>query len=219
MYQPAHFKIEDREALLGVIRAHPLALLITSGPGGLMANPIPFLLRKNESGEDILAAHLARPNPQWQELEALKLEAGAEPLIVFQGVNHYISPNFYATKAETHKVVPTWNYVIVQVRGPAKVSHGAEALHPHITALTDTHEAMRAAPWQVSDAPESFIEGQMRGIVAIEITIRAIIGKFKLSQNRKAEDQAGVIKGLEAEGDAAALGMAAMMAARHEAAS
>lgn len=207
MYEPAHFKVEDRAALFEVIRAHPLAQLVTAGPGGLMANPIPFVLA-GEPGQEVLRAHLARPNPQWQELKA-----GAEPLVIFQSVEHYISPSWYATKAETHKVVPTWNYIVVQVRGRAKVNDSPEWLHGQIGRLTRQHEAKRAEPWSVNDAPEPFVEAQMRGIVGVEIEIREITGKFKLSQNRKVEDRQGVVEGLAGEGDAQAEAMRALIAA------
>lgn len=207
MYEPAHFKVEDRAALFEVIRAHPLAQLVTAGPGGLMANPIPFVLA-GEPGQEVLRAHLARPNPQWQELQA-----GAEPLVIFQSVEHYVSPSWYATKAETHKVVPTWNYIVVQVRGPAKVDDSRAWLHGQIDQLTRQHEAKRAEPWSVDDAPEPFVEAQMRGIVGVEIAIRDITGKFKLSQNRKLEDQQGVVAGLASEGDAQAAAMRALIAA------
>jgi transcriptional regulator len=195
MYEPPHFKVEDRETLFAVIRAHPLATLITNGPGGLMANPIPFLLTKNAAGEDVLRAHLARPNPQWREL------AGGEALVVFQGGEHYVTPGWYATKRETGKVVPTWNYVHIQVRGRATVEDHAGFVRPQIEALTDQQEAARAEPWAVSDAPEAFIAAQMRGIVGVEIAIDSIAGKFKLSQNRQEVDRGGVAAGLAAEAD------------------
>ncbi|PPD16629.1 MAG: transcriptional regulator [Methylobacterium sp.] len=207
MYEPAHFKVEDRAALFEVIRAHPLAQLVTAGPGGLMANPIPFVLA-GEPGQEVLRAHLARPNPQWQELKA-----GAEPLVIFQSVEHYISPSWYATKAETHKVVPTWNYIVVQVRGRARVNDSRAWLHGQIDRLTRQHETKRAEPWSVNDAPEPFVEAQMRGIVGVEIEIREITGKFKLSQNRKVEDRQGVVEGLAGEGDAQAEAMRALIAA------
>lgn len=206
MYEPAHFKVEDRAALFEVIRAHPLAQLVTAGTGGLMANPIPFVLA-GEPGKEVLSAHLARPNSQWQELKA-----GAEPLVIFQSVEHYISPSWYATKAETHRVVPTWNYIVVQVRGRARVNDSPEWLHGQIDRLTRQHEAKRAQPWSVDDAPEPFVEAQMRGIVGVEIEIREITGKFKLSQNRKVEDRQGVVAGLADEGDAQAEAMRALIA-------
>lgn len=207
MYQPPHFRVEERALLLDVIRANPLAQLITAGPGGLMANLIPFVIA-GEPGAERLRAHLARPNPQWREIAA-----GAEPLLVFQSVGHYISPSWYATKSETHKVVPTWNYVVVQVRGPARTDESADYLSGQISKLTDAQESDRAAPWQVSDAPEAFISAQMRGIVGIEIEIREITGKFKLSQNRNEADQRGVMAGLAEENSHDAQEMRAMIEA------
>ena len=205
MYEPQQFKIEDHETLIGVMRAHPLGVLVTAGAGGLMANPVPFIVV--EEGERmLLRAHLARPNPQWRELEE-----GAAPLVIFQGEGHYISPSWYATKAETHKVVPTWNYVMVQVRGSARVDDSPEFLRPQIEALTAQHEGTRNAPWAMSDAPDAFIAAQMRGIVGIEIEIDDIKGKFKLSQNRNEADRAGVVAGLGQDGDPAALTMVQRM--------
>lgn len=206
MYEPRHFKIEDREELFAILRAHPLGLLISGGASGLMANPIPFTLAKGSDGEDVLRAHLARPNPQWQELAE-----GGEVLIVFQGTDHYVTPSWYATKRETGKVVPTWNYVHVQVRGRASVHDDPAFVGAQIAAITEQHEGARAEPWAVSDAPEPYIAAQMRGIVGIEISIEAISGKFKLSQNRQAPDFQGVTSGLAAEEDAAGPAMAALI--------
>ncbi|MGL5446707.1 MAG: FMN-binding negative transcriptional regulator [Rhabdaerophilum sp.] len=207
MYEPAHFKIDDREDLFSVIRANPLAMLVTAGEGGLMANPIPFVIA-GEPGQEKLRAHLARPNPQWREIAA-----GAEPLVIFQSVDHYVSPGWYATKRETHRVVPTWNYVVVQVRGPARVDDSAAYLSNQIDQLTLQHEGGRTQPWSVRDAPESFIAAQMRGIVGVEVEVREITGKFKLSQNRNQADQQGVHDGLAAESDPDAAAMRAMIAA------
>jgi transcriptional regulator len=201
MYEPPHFKVDDRDPLFEVFRAHPLGLLVTAGPNGLMANPIPFTLA-GENGAEMLRAHLARANPQWRDIEA-----GAEPLVIFQSIDHYVSPSWYATKRETGKVVPTWNYIIVQVRGTARIDTSAAYLRAQIYQLTDAHEGSRAAPWRVEDASETFIAAQMKGIVGIEITIREITGKFKLSQNRNEADQRGVEAGLAGEtgADAAAM--------------
>lgn len=207
MYQPPHFRVDDRAALLDVIRANPLAMLITAGGRGLIANPIPFVIT-GEPGEERLRAHLARPNEQWREIAD-----GAEPLIVFQSVEHYVSPSWYDTKRQTHKVVPTWNYVIVQVRGPARVDESAAYLADQIDQLTAEHERKRAEPWRVADAPPEFIAAQMRGIVGVEVEIREITGKFKLSQNRNEADQQGVIAGLAQEKAPEAAEMRAMIAA------
>jgi transcriptional regulator len=191
MYQPPHFRVEDRAALIGVIRAHPLAQLVTAGPGGLMANPIPFIVI--EKGEAlILRAHLARANPQWKEIAA-----GAETLAIFQSVDHYVTPGWYETKRETGKVVPTWNYVIVQARGAIHVDDSPEWLSRQIDALTRQQEESVGSDWQVSDAPERFIAAQMRGIVGIEMKVESVTGKFKLSQNRSDADRRGVAAGLD----------------------
>jgi transcriptional regulator len=207
MYEPAHFKVEDRDILLDVIRRNPLGLLISSGHGGLEANPIPFVVA-GEPGREVLRAHLARPNGQWIEIAAC-----AEILVHFQSVDHYVSPSWYETKQLTHKVVPTWNYVVVQVRGPAMVDESATWLADQIGQLTRLQEWHRAEPWDVADAPPEFISAQMRGIVGIEIEIREITGKFKLSQNRSIADQQGVIAGLAEEKASDAQQMRAMIEA------
>lgn len=201
MYEPPHFRVEDRDQLFDVIRAHPLAMLVTAGPSGLMANPIPFVLA-GERGQEILRAHLARANPQWREMEA-----GADPLVIFQSIEHYVSPGWYATKRETGKVVPTWNYIVVQVKGPARIDASEGYLREQIAQLTDAHETPRANPWHVDDAPETFVKAQLKGIVGVEIAIREITGKFKLSQNRDEVDLRGVELGLAGEKgtDAAAM--------------
>ncbi len=154
----------------------------------------------------VLQAHVARANPQWRDLAVIN-----EALVVFQGVDHYVSPSWYATKQETHKVVPTWNYVMVQARGPVRVIEDDAWLERQIAALTARQEAAREAPWAVSDAPADFIALQRKAIVGIEIEIADIRGKWKTSQNRNAADRAGVVEGLEALGDEEALAMAAIV--------
>jgi transcriptional regulator len=136
----------------------------------------------------------ARADPEWKDLQVAE-----EALVVFQGVDHYISPSWYETKRETGKVVPTWNYLIVQARGRPRVIEDAGWLRIQIEALTRKKEAERAAPWAVSDAPDDFVAAQIRQIVGVEIEIADIRGKWKVSQNRKAEDRAGVIAGLRAD--------------------
>lgn len=195
MYQPPHFREDDLDTQHALIRAHPLGLLITAGAGGLVANPVPFLVERDGTPFGTLRAHVARANPQWREIGA-----GAEVLVVFQGAECYITPSWYRTKAETGKVVPTWNYAIVQVRGRARAVEDAAWLRAQIEALTNEHEGRRAEPWHVTDAPEPFIAAQLRAIVGIEIAIEAIEGKWKVSQNRPAADREGVARGLAGEG-------------------
>lgn len=206
MYEPSHFKVEDREQLHAVIRAHPLATLITAGEGGLTANLVPFVLHAEEGKRGVLRAHLARPNPQWKAIAA-----GAETLVVFTGVERYVTPAWYATKRETGKVVPTWNYVTVQVSGPARAIEDPVWLRAQLESLTRQQEEPRAEPWDVADAPEPFIAAQARGIVGVEVEIASITGKFKLSQNRQEPDKLGVYAGLSAEPESEAQAMAALV--------
>jgi len=189
-----------------LIRARPLGLLISHGRQGLLANAIPFLVDPAASRFGTLSAHMARANPQWRDLEE---SPGA--LVVFQGADHYVSPSWYGTKQETHKVVPTWNYVMVQARGPAKVIADDGWLSRQIGALTKSQEASREKPWAVADAPEDFIALQRKAIIGIEIEVADIRGKWKTSQNRSAADRAGVVAGLEALGDDGGRAMAAIV--------
>jgi transcriptional regulator len=195
MYQPPHFREDRREVQHALIQSHPLGLLFTAGPGGLQANHIPFLIDTQAPEQGVLRAHLARPNPQLRELTAVD-----ECLVVFQGPQTYVSPSLYATKQETGKVVPTWNYITVHAWGRPRVMDDAAWIHGQIDDLTRHNEASRAAPWNVSDAPEPFIAAQIRGIVGLEIEIVRIEGKWKVSQNRTAADQAGVVAGLRGQG-------------------
>ena len=195
MYQPPHFREDRIEVQHDLIRAHPLGLLITAGPGGLMANPIPFVLDAAASERGTLRAHLARANPQWRDLGAVE-----ECLVVFQGPQAYVTPSWYATKQETGKVVPTWNYATVHAWGRPQIMDSEGWLRSQIDALTAQKEEPRALPWQVADAPEAFVAAQIKGIVGIEIPIARIEGKWKVSQNRPEADRAGVFQGLQAEG-------------------
>lgn len=203
MFVPPYFKMEDRAAQVGLIRARPFGLLVTNGPGGLMANPAPFLLDEDTG---VLRAHLARPNPQWREADG-----SSEALVVFQDVDAYVTPDWYATKRETGKVVPTWNYSAVHVYGRLRAIEDRGWLRKLVDDLTDTHEAGRAEPWKVEDAPADYLEIMLRGIVGIEIEIARIEGKAKLSQNRSEADRAGVVAGLQADGGDAARRMAAQV--------
>ncbi|HKN29284.1 MAG TPA: FMN-binding negative transcriptional regulator [Roseiarcus sp.] len=206
MYEPPLHREDDLAKQHALIRARPLGLLVSHGPQGLLANAIPFLIDSAASRLGTLKGHVARANPQWRDLRD-----NPEALVVFQGTDHYVSPSWYATKRETHKVVPTWNYVMVQARGAAKVFDDDEWLSRQIEALTRAQEAGRAEPWAVSDAPADFIAAQRKAIVGIEIEIADIRGKWKTSQNRSAADRAGVVAGLEALGDEEAVAMAAIV--------
>jgi transcriptional regulator len=207
MYEPPLHRQDDRVALQALIRRRPLGLLITSGAQGLNASAVPFLLDAERGEFGTLLVHVARANPQWRDLQP-----EGEALVVFQGEDHYISPSWYETKRETGKVVPTWNYLMVQARGRARAIEDAGWLRAQIEALTRSQEGARAAPWAVGDAPEDFVAAQIRQIVGVEIALTALNGKWKASQNRNAADRAGVVAGLTEDGDVDALAMAAIVA-------
>jgi transcriptional regulator len=196
MYQPPAFREDRIEVQHDVIRAHPLGLVVTAGPGGLMANSIPFLIDAGASERGTLRGHLSRANPQWRELAVVE-----ECLVVFQGPQEYISPSWYATKRETGKVVPTWNYVTVQAWGRPAAIEDADWLRRQIEALTRSREQTRPAPWDVQDASASFVAAQIQGIVGVEIAIARSDGKWKVSQNRPEADRAGVVAGLREAGE------------------
>ncbi len=205
MYLPRHFEETRPEVLHRVVAAHPLGLLVTvDATGGPVANPIPFHLDTGRGDHGTLCAHVARANPVWQS-------AGQQVLVVFQGPEGYISPSGYPGKAEHGKVVPTWNYVMVQARGPLVALDEAAAAHALVSRLTDRHEATQPRPWAVHDAPDDYIASMLRAIVCIEIPLTSLTGKAKLSQNRSAEDRAGLVAGLQAQGDGPARALAAWM--------
>jgi transcriptional regulator len=190
MYQPAHHREDRLEVQHGLIESHPFGLLISSASEGLLANALPFLLQRTLGRLGTLQAHMARGNSQWHDLDGQKV------LVVFQGPQAYVSPSLYATKRESGKVVPTWNYAMVQARGVARLRTDPAWLDAQIAALTSRQEASRAPRWAVGDAPRTFIESQLRGIIGIEIEIEAIEGKWKVSQNRPEADRRGVAEGL-----------------------
>jgi transcriptional regulator len=204
MYIPPLFREQRPEVLHAMIRAHPLATLVTHGANGLTANLLPFILIPGDGGADILRAHLARGNEQLADLRA-----GGEALVIFQGPQAYISPTWYPTKQEHGKVVPTWNYVVVQAWGRPRVIEDADWLLAQIGALTTLQEAGRAEPWSVADAPAPFIAAQLGGIIGIELPIDRIEGKWKASQNQPEQNRKGVVEGLRR--DDAASAMAALV--------
>ena len=209
MYLPSHFEESRVEVMHALAREHPLATLVTLGAGGLNANHIPLEVDPEPAPLGILRGHVARANPVWRDLAA-----DVEALAIFQGPSTYVSPAWYATKRETGKVVPTYNYAVVHAYGPLRIVEDAAWLRGLVERLTRRFEANRAEPWQVSDAPATFIEAQLRAIVGIEIPVSRLLGKWKLSQNRSAADRAGVTAGLDASADPAATAVARMMTHR-----
>jgi len=195
VYIPAAFAEDRLDIQHALMREHPLATLIVHGPDGLDATPVPVLLDADAGFYGTLRLHLARANPILQALAAAD-----ECLVSFLGPQAYITPSWYATKAEAGKVVPTWNYVAVQAWGKPRVVDDAGWLRAQVGALTDAQEQRRAQPWAVDDAPADYIETMLRGIVGVEISIARIAGKWKTSQNRPAADRAGVVRGLEENG-------------------
>jgi transcriptional regulator len=192
MYLPTAFEESRPDVLHALIRSHPLGLLVTQGESGLQANSIPFeVVPAAGDAPALLRAHVARANPVWRETAA-----SAEVLVVFQGPQAYVSPGWYATKAETGKVVPTWNYVMVQARGGLKIVDESPWLHALVSRLTHTHEASQDRPWAVADAPDDYVATMLRAIVGIEIELTSLQGKWKVSQNRADADRVGVARAL-----------------------
>lgn len=206
MYVPPAFRIEDLAEIQAAMRSARLAQVVTLGAGGLAATPLPLMLDPDEGAFGTLYGHLARANPQWREAAP-----GGEALAIFMGPDAYVTPAWYAAKAETGKVVPTWNYETVQARGPAEFFDDPDRLHAVVTRLTDRHEAARAEPWAVADAPEPFVRAQLRGIVGLRLPIARLEGKRKMSQNRSPADQGRVREGLALSADPADRSAAAAM--------
>jgi transcriptional regulator len=204
MYTPKHFAETRAEVLHGLIRDRPFATVVAQAANGLVANHLPL-----EQVDGVLHGHVARGN------ELAQMD-GAEVLVVFQGPHGYVSPNWYPTKHETGREVPTWNYAVAHVHGRLKVIEDAAWLRALLDRLTDHHEASEPQPWHVGDAPNDHVEKSLRAIVGIEIAIERIEGKFKLSQNHPERNRLGVIAGLhrrDGDGDAE---LAALMALREK---
>jgi transcriptional regulator len=192
MYNPEAFREEDRLEIAAMIRSCRLATFVTNTATGLMATPVPMLFVDGEGERGVLYGHISKANPQWKESSA------EDGLVIFQGPNAYVTPAWYPSKAETGRVVPTWNYVAVHAYGPAEFYHDRDRLLDVVTRLTDLHEAGRPNRWSVSDAPAEYVEGQLRGIVGIRIPIRRLDAKKKLSQNQPVQNRAGARAGLAA---------------------
>ena len=191
MYNPPHFKQEDSHVLRDLMAQYPLATLVTLGSQGLCATHLPLLYNPDEGPFGVLRGHMAKANPQWSDLRA-----DVSALAIFTGPQHYISPNWYPSKAEHGKVVPTWNYVVVHARGPMRVIHDAAWLRQNVSDLTAAHEAAIPEPWSPAAAPAGFIDNMVNAIVGIEINIASLEGKWKASQNRPEADREGVVAAL-----------------------
>jgi transcriptional regulator len=190
MYVPPKFALSESELAAALSRAG-FAHLVTHGAEGFMVTPLPLLYR---STSHTLVGHVARGNPHWRR-------SGGDSVAIFAGLHGYISPNFYATKAETGKVVPTWNYDVLAVHGRLMPHDDADWVRTLVTELTQHHERDSARPWQVSDAPEAFTAAQLRGIVGLELTIEHVDGKSKMSQNQPERNRLGVVDGLRNSSD------------------
>ena len=191
MYTPRHFRETRSELLQSLMRAYPFATLVTQAASGLSANHLPLEV----AGDALLHGHVARGN------ELVQMD-GAPVLVIFRGPDGYISPNWYPSKHETGREVPTWNYAVVHAHGRLRIIDDPSWTRGFLETLTDRHEADQPQPWHVSDAPADHIEKSLRAIVGIEIAVQRIEGKFKLSQNHPAANRAGVIQGLrQRDGD------------------
>jgi len=186
MYIPRKFALSDDETQAALAQAG-FAHLVTTGSTGLMVTPLPLIYDESQHS---LVGHVARANPHWHA-------DGAESVAIFTGPQAYISPSWYATKAESGKVVPTWNYEVLHVYGRLVVHDDPDWVRNLVTTLTDHHEGRRSAPWQVADAPESFTRSQLRAIVGVELVISRVEGKAKMSQNQPERNRSGVVAGLK----------------------
>ncbi|MBC9252384.1 transcriptional regulator [Pseudomonas alcaligenes] len=206
MYLPSAFRQDDLAELHRQITASRLASVISQGPGGLQASHLPLLLVEGEGELGTLYGHFAKANPQWRELAG-----GDQTLVIFNGPDAYVSPSWYPAKAEHGKVVPTWNYIAVHAYGQAEVFDDAKRLLQLVSRLSDQHEAGRAQPWAVSEAPRDYLDSMLRAIVGFALPIQRLEGKWKLGQNRSSADQFGVQAGLSASHDPRDQEMAARM--------
>lgn len=192
MYTPPAFREDDPAMLRAIMREARLATLVTATAEGLVATPLPLFLDPDEGELGTIYGHLARANRQWT------LAPAGEALAIFSGPDAYVSPSFYPSKQEHGKVVPTWNYAAVHAYGPVEFFEEEARLRDAVTRLTDLYEHPRSDPWAVTDAPERFVDAQLRGIVGVRLPIARIEGKRKMSQNRPAADREGVVAGLGA---------------------
>ena len=205
MYVPRFNALDDSDAIRTMVRAIGSAELVTTGEDGYpLATRLPVVW-----DGDRLVMHIARANPHWRSVPA---DSDAPALAVVTDAEAYVSPAWYATKSEHGRVVPTWNYSAVQISGRLRRHEDPAWLRDAVTLLTTQHESGRREPWAVTDAPGTYVDKQLRAIVGLELAIERVEGKVKLSQNRSAEDRAGVVAGLRTEGGARELHVAEQMA-------
>ena len=207
MYVPAHFEETDQDTLHGLVEKHPLGILVTYGASGLDANHLPFDLDRTKGPYGTLHCHVARNNTVWRDIAT-----GDEVLVVFRFADAYISPNWYPSKHESHKQVPTWNYIVAHAHGRVTVHDDERHARRNVARLTRRHEAGEPVPWKMGDAPREFIDSMVKAIVALEIEITRLTGKAKLSQNKEARDIHGAAQALIA-GDGGQIGPAMLAAA------
>jgi transcriptional regulator len=195
MYLPPHFRERRTDVLHEFIERHPLGMLVTSVNGAPVADHVPMLLSPGHGPHGAMQGHVARANPLWRTTAD-----GAEVLVVFHGADAYVSPSSYPSKRVDGKVVPTWNYAVVHARGRIRFFEDEARLHALVSTLTEHFERARPEPWSVADAPGDYVRAMLGAIVGFEIEVTDLVGKFKASQNRSAEDRAGVSVGLGAAG-------------------
>lgn len=210
VYVPQHFAETDIAAMHRLIRAFPLGTLVTLGADGLAADHIPFVLDTRTGEHGRLLGHVARNNAVWRDPDPDR-----DALVLFQSVEAYITPNWYATKRETHQVVPTWNYAVVHAYGRLIVHDDAKWVRGQAGMLTKQQEATQPTPWKMADAPPAYTAANLEHIVGIEIPIVRLVGKVKASQNRRDDDRDGAIDGLRETGDPGDAAMADLMEAIH----
>jgi transcriptional regulator len=194
MYVPTLHQLTDREALWSLMQAHPLGAWVCAGPGGLVANHVPFLLDRSRGPHGTLIGHVSRANPVWRDLGSDR-----PSVVMFRGPQAYITPGWYPGHTSHGRVVPTWNYVVAHAHGVARAVHDRDWLRSLLDRLTSVHEAQHPAPWQMADAPADYIDQLLRAIVGIEIPIDRLEGKLKASQDEALPDRLGTVAGLRAQ--------------------
>jgi transcriptional regulator len=212
MYRPDHFRVDDVKEMHALMRARPFATLVSGEAKGLFASHLPTVL-KDEGPYGVIECHLARANPHCRDLAE-----AAEALMIFHGPEAYVTPNWYPSKAQHGKVVPTWNFAAVHAYGRPEVVQERDWLLRHVTELTAQQESGEARPWLLSDAPSAFIDVMLRGIIGFRFPIARLEGKWKMSQNREMQDRVAVVTGLRERGEGEDLAVADEVAHRTESA-